>query len=92
MLAINDALDLFKVDAGFYPVSLEALWIRPPYARRWGPEPYLREFPPKDPWGNEYQYRYDGFGRPRIVSLGADGRAGCECPDCDLDFQTMDGW
>lgn len=76
MKAIGDALDLYKVDCGHYPDRLEALWERPPGAKKWGPEPYLKEYPPKDPWGNEYVYRYEGERRFEIVSFGADGAPG----------------
>ncbi len=83
MRAINDALDLYKVDCGRYPDQLHDLWVRPPDVKRWGPEPYLKEYPPRDPWGNEYLYRSQPGARPELFSLGADGRTGCSCVDED---------
>jgi general secretion pathway protein G len=89
MRAIGDALDLFRVDCGDYPASLDALWVRPANARKWGPEPYLKEYPPKDPWGNEYQYRYEAGARFEIVSFGADGAPGGVEETQDLSSSTI---
>ncbi len=82
--ALSDAVHLYRVDCGDYPTSLDALWIRPPGARKWGPDPYLKEFPPTDPWGNEYLYHYEGADRFLFVSLGADGAQGGEDERQDL--------
>lgn len=90
MKAISDALDLFRVDCGYYPGSLDALWIRPANARKWGPEPYLKEYPPKDPWGNEYQYRRVRGDRFEIVTLGADGEPGGQDECMDLSTRRID--
>ncbi len=89
MKAIRDALELYKVDCGRYPDRLDALWIRPPGLPRWGPEPYLKEYPPKDPWGNEYVYGYEGEGRFEIVSYGADGAPGGQDETADLSSRTI---
>lgn len=90
MKAIADALDLYRVDCGRYPDTLDALWIRPPGARKWGPEPYLKEYPPKDPWGNEYQYVPSvGGGRPEITSWGADNGPGGDEEGTDLSSRTI---
>ncbi len=91
MKAIGDALDLFKVDCGHYPARLEALWERPADApRRWGPEPYLKEYPPKDPWGNEYVYVPPlGDRRFELFSFGADGCPGGVEETQDLSSGTV---
>ena len=89
MKAIGDALDLYKVDCEHYPDRLEALWERPAGAWTWGPEPYLKEYPPKDPWGNEYQYRYEVGSRFEIVSYGADGAPGGQDEGTDLSSRTI---
>jgi general secretion pathway protein G len=40
---------------------------------------------PKDPWGNDYQYRAPGeHGEYDLLSLGKDGRPGGEGEDADL--------
>lgn len=103
MKAIRDALELFRVDCGYYPDTLDALWIRPANAQKWGPEPYLKEYPPKDPWGNEYQYRRGNFDFElgneylhrrgnwdfEIVSYGADGVPGGDDEGTDLSSRTI---
>jgi len=61
ILAIESALDLYKLDSGFYPSTdqgLEALVEKPeqdPIPMNWKSEGYLKNVP-KDPWGNQYQY------------------------------------
>ncbi|MCF7837565.1 MAG: type II secretion system major pseudopilin GspG [Candidatus Marinimicrobia bacterium] len=53
--AIGTAIDLYELDNGEYPPSLNALITNPGGARNWK-GPYLRKGLPKDPWGNEYRY------------------------------------
>lgn len=89
MKAIGDALDLFKVDCGYYPSQLQDLWERPANARKWGPEPYLKEYPPRDPWGNEYIYEYRSGSRFEIKSLGADGSSGGQDEASDLSSTSI---
>lgn len=75
------ALDSFEIDNGRYPTSdegLEALIAQPGSAEGWT-GPYIRGDLPKDPWGNEYVYRYPGQQNPNgydIYSFGPDGREG----------------
>ncbi len=88
MKAIGDALDLFRVDCGYYPESLDALWNRPANARKWGPQPYLKEYPPTDPWGNLYLYR-PAEGGLELISRGADGRLGGADENQDLSSRTI---
>lgn len=87
MRAISDACDLFKIDVGMYPQQKEDLWQRPGNARKWN-GPYLKEYPPKDPWGNDYEINAQG-GRVMIKSLGADGSNGGTEEAADLDSQTI---
>lgn len=45
----------------------------------------LRRELPKDPWGNDYNYRFPGEnGRIDIFTYGADGRPGGEGLDADI--------
>ena len=56
--AIEEALNMFKLDNGFYPSSAEglaALVQGTPRAKRFNPDGYLSKIP-IDPWGNEYLY------------------------------------
>ncbi len=88
--SIAQALELFRLDNGFYPSidqGLDALVTKPtivPEARNWNPEGYLKKTP-QDPWGNAYMYLYPGaHGKYDLYSLGADGRDGGEGLDADI--------
>lgn len=84
--SVEQALDFYKVDNRTYPSSEEgitALVSRPAdegRARNWD-GPYL-ENEPLDPWGNKLKYEYppkDGSSeKPRIWSVGADGKENTE--------------
>lgn len=82
-LQISDlgaALDLYRIEVGRYPSTAEglrALVADPGNAPNWN-GPYLRRAEvPKDPWGNEYNYRSPGQHGPfDIWSYGADGQPG----------------
>jgi general secretion pathway protein G len=86
---IDAALDRFEVDCGRYPTNderLGALQQRPGNVQQWN-GPYLKQIP-KDPWGNDYQYRYPGThnsGGADIFSFGPDGREGND----DIDNWTQ---
>jgi general secretion pathway protein G len=80
ILAIQSALDLYKLDNGFYPTTdqgLDALVTKPttdPMPRNWKSDGYLQDVP-MDPWGNAYQYINDND-RPKIFSYGSQGKDG----------------
>jgi len=80
ILAIQSALDLYKLDNGRYPTTSQGLQAlvekpaAPPVPRNWKSEGYLQEMP-VDPWGDAYQYSNDG-GKLRIFSYGPDGSEG----------------
>lgn len=89
--AIEDAMNMFKLDNGFYPSSAEgiaALVQAPPRAKRFNPDGYLSKVP-VDPWGNEYVYGSDGR-NVIIVSLGADGVEGGEGYNADIDSRAIE--
>lgn len=80
ILAIENALDLYKLDNTFYPSTdqgLEALVKKPssdPIPQNW--KPYLKNLP-VDPWGRPYQYLNPGqHGSIDIFTYGADGKPG----------------
>ncbi len=80
ILAIQNALDLYKLDNGFYPTTeqgLAALVTKPttsPEPRDW--KTYLKSIP-KDPWGRAYLYLNPGeHGEIDIFTLGAEGQPG----------------
>ena len=81
---ISLALDLFELDTGRYPDSLEELVAKDPPSslnedakNQWN-GPYLKKGLPRDPWGRPYTYQrlsqhqldYD------LSSLGSDGQPG----------------
>lgn len=78
ILVIQSALDLYKLDNGYYPSTdqgLDALINKPtsePIPRNWKAEGYLQQLP-NDPWGSSYQYLNDNE-KLRIFSYGAKGK------------------
>ncbi len=85
IFALSSGVDLYRLEVGSYPPSLQALIARPSNAVRWN-GPYLKQNTlPKDPWGREYQYQYPGeYGVYDLYSLGADGEVGGEGENADL--------
>ena len=70
------AVDLFEVDTGRYPRSLEELVKKPREPARWK-GPYLKKGLSKDPWGSPYAYRFPGNQNSEgydLWSLGPDGK------------------
>ena len=80
ILAIESALDLYKLDNGFYPSTdqgLQALVSKPtmePNPRNWKADGYLQQLP-ADPWGQSYQFINDNE-KLRIFSYGPKGKDG----------------
>lgn len=89
--SLSVALTSYFLDSGRYPTTeqgLQALWEKPilePVPKGWD-GPYLNKKVPKDPWGNEYEYKSPGpYGLPfGIRSFGADAMEGGEGNDRDL--------
>ncbi len=87
---LEAALDLFKLDNGFYPSTEQGLYALvkkpevgriPPHYREGG---YISKIP-KDPWGNPYVYLCPGtHGEYDIISYGADGKPGGKGNDADI--------
>ena len=80
LMAIQSALDLYKLDNSIYPTTdqgLQALVTKPttqPVPRNWKSEGYLQELP-MDPWGEAYQYINDND-KAKIFSYGPKGKDG----------------
>ncbi|TXI23483.1 MAG: type II secretion system protein GspG [Roseateles sp.] len=85
--ALQKALDQYRLDVGRYPSTdqgLAVLVTKPADEPKWG-GPYLSKALPKDPWGNDYQYRSPGeHGEYDVYSFGRDGRPGGEGEDADI--------
>ncbi|MCA9267986.1 MAG: type II secretion system major pseudopilin GspG [Planctomycetales bacterium] len=78
--SFKSAFESYHLDFARYPNSLQDLRARPsgPDGDRWK-GPYLNEDIPRDPWGQEYQYKQvdDGYGEMTyyVFSMGPDGQA-----------------
>ena len=74
---LGSALDLYEIDNGAYPDSLNALIEKPTSATNWkGPYVKKRQIP-VDPWSHPYVYKYPGaHGDYDLYSLGKDGAEG----------------
>lgn len=70
------ALDLFEMDAGYYPEKLEDLSVNPGLEEAWK-GPYLKK-EPKDPWGNLYIYKKISADEYALSSAGPNGQEGDE--------------
>ena len=89
--SIESALNLYKLDNGFYPTTdqgLDALARKPqtaPLPRKWKDGGYLSKVQ-DDPWGRPYQYLAPGeHGNFDLYSLGPDG----DGKDADLQSWNM---
>jgi general secretion pathway protein G len=85
--ALQKSLDQYRLDVGRYPSTEQGLGVlnsKPADEAKWA-GPYLAKAVPKDPWGQDYQYRSPGeHGEYDLLSLGRDGRAGGEGEDADI--------
>ncbi|WP_435235974.1 type II secretion system major pseudopilin GspG [Psychromonas sp. PT13] len=84
VVALENALDMYKLDNGSYPSSdqgLEALVSEPsgsPEPRNYREDGYIKRLP-EDPWGNEYILSNPGeHGKIDILSVGLDGEEGTD--------------
>lgn len=79
---LEAALDIYRLDVGEYPDTLDGLMEDDTDRASWN-GPYLRRAVPTDPWDNEYVY--EGNGREfTLLSYGADGMSGGEDDDADI--------
>ncbi len=92
---IAEAFETFYMDCSYYPSTdegLSALVLAPERCgEAWGPEPYLKNGKiPKDPWKNDFIYRYDTTtGRFEILSLGKGGVEGGKGVSADISSQEI---
>ncbi|HVN87842.1 MAG TPA: type II secretion system major pseudopilin GspG [Candidatus Binatia bacterium] len=93
---IESALQMFKLDCGFYPSTGQGIDVLvggsggggAQGCRKYNPEGYLDRVP-LDPWGNRYAYFSDGQ-HIIIKSYGADGQEGGEGKNADIDSRALD--
>ncbi|MBL4571940.1 MAG: type II secretion system major pseudopilin GspG [Gammaproteobacteria bacterium] len=79
---LEAALDIYRLDVGEYPDSLDGLIEDDTDRASWN-GPYLRRSVPNDPWDNEYVYEANGR-EFTLLSYGADGMSGGEEDDADI--------
>lgn len=92
MATLETALKMYKLDNGSYPTTEQGLkaLVEPPTAgtlpRNWRKGGYLEKGKiPKDPWKNDFVYLCPGSHSDfDLTSLGADGQAGGEEFDKDI--------
>ena len=84
VVALENALDMYKLDNGSYPSSdqgLDALLSEPsgsPEPRNYREDGYIKRLP-QDPWGNDYILNNPGsHGKIDISSVGQDGEEGTD--------------
>jgi len=84
MEMFSTALDMYRLDIGNYPESLEALRVS--NDSNWQ-GPYLPKDIPKDPWGNAYIFKFPGEKSEfDLMSLGGDGKQGGEGVNIDVSY------
>ena len=87
IMALEQALDQFRLDVGRYPSNeegLQALNAAPNNVPGWG-GPYLKKTAPNDPWGNPFVYAQPGtHGELDLSSYGKDGREGGTRENADI--------
>lgn len=94
ILGVQNALDLYRLDNGFYPSTdqgLDALVKKPatrPSPKNW--KLYLKSLP-KDPWGRDYLYLNPGqHGEIDIFTYGANGEPGGEGVNAEIGTWNAD--
>jgi general secretion pathway protein G len=89
---LETGIKMYKLDNGVYPTTEQGLQslVEPPstgrLAPKWREGGYLESRKvPKDPWGNNFVYLSPGLnGDFDLSSYGADGEAGGEGDDADI--------
>ena len=85
---LSAALDIYRLDVGEYPDTLEGLIENDSGRAAWN-GPYLRgSSVPADPWDNDYVYESDGRQGFTLISYGPDGESGGEGDDADISLDN----
>jgi len=72
--SLSTALDLYEMDMGTYPESLEYLRERPTSSDSWH-GPYIKK-KANDPWGHLYIYKFPGEHNSASYDLSSAGKDG----------------
>jgi general secretion pathway protein G len=90
---LGTALDTYKLDVGTYPESLNLLIETGEDEMSKWDGPYLKKkVIPKDPWNNDYVYKYPGESSYDydLISYGKDGEEGGEGLNRDINSWEVD--
>ena len=71
---VATAINLYEMDTGRFPPSLQSL-IQNDGAPNWN-GPYIQGDLPRDAWGTPFEYRNAGDGTFKIISAGPDMQMG----------------
>ena len=78
-------IEMYKLEVGKYPASLQELLKQPGGTEGKWNGPYVKEPDLKDAWGNDYRFALPGTGKAYdLVSLGADGKEGGDGENRDV--------
>jgi len=82
---VGNAIELYKLEVGRFPETLEDLVRKPDNADNWK-GPYLKKKALlQDPWERDLVYVQPGeHGRFDLLSLGSDGQPGGEAENADI--------
>jgi len=82
---VGNTIELYKLEVGRFPQTLEDLVQKPSDTENWK-GPYLKKKALlKDPWERDLVYVYPGeHGRFDLLSLGSDGQRGGEGENADI--------
>ena len=88
IIGFMTALGTYKLDTGTFPTTemgLKALREKPENVSGWQ-GPYLQKEVPKDPWKDDYIYKYPGDhgDEPDITCYGADGQPAGDGMNADI--------
>jgi general secretion pathway protein G len=77
-------IEMYKLEVGRYPDSLQSLVKQPAGVDRWN-GPYAKDTDLKDAWGNDYRFTVPGTNKGfDLISLGADNKEGGEGENRDV--------
>jgi general secretion pathway protein G len=77
-------IEIYKLEVGRYPDSLQSLVKQPSGVDRWN-GPYAKDADLKDAWGNDYRYTVPGTSKAfDLISLGADNKEGGDGENRDV--------
>lgn len=88
--SISSTLKMYKINGGQYPTTAQGLIAlveeptQQPTPKRWIK---YADSVPKDPWGNEYGYKFPGTKNPQEFELISKGKDGQQDTEDDISSQ-----